>query len=150
MAKIRNHGKLASLRNLCTDLVINIGKDSFARRTNLCIIQRSLHLGKTFAEDAEIQLLNFIFGSKHFFLIIILLFQLFVFQLGYVIAKFCLAHFIRSSRTQAIKILLITQLHFLAIQLHGGNLNLHRQVVQFGLVVHAQLIQFVAAHLLFV
>ena len=101
-------------------------------------------------EDAEIQLLNFIFGSKHFFLIIILLFQLFVFQLGYVIAKFCLAHFIRSSRTQAIKILLITQLHFLAIQLHGGNLNLHRQVVQFGLVVHAQLIQFVAAHLLFV
>ena len=73
-----------------------------------------------------------------------------VFQLCYVVAQFGLAHFVGGARTEAIKVLLVTQFHLHAVQLHGGDFDFHLKVGQFGLVVKFQLFQLVAAHLLFI
>ena len=91
-----------------------------------------------------------VFRSQHFLLVGILLLQLLVFQLCHVVAQFGLAHFVGGARTEAIKVLLVTQLHLHAVQLHGGDFDFHLKVGQLGLVVKFQLFQLVAAHLLFI
>ena len=138
------------MRNLSTDLIINVGKNRFTRRPNLGIVQCTLHFGKTFTEDIEIQFLHFQFGSCYFFFVLILLLELFVFQLCYVIAQFCLTHFICCSRSQTVQIVFVPKFHFHAAQFHGRDLNLHRHIGKFRLIIDAKLIQLIAAHLFFV
>ena len=150
MAQIGDDGNLRALCHLRTDLIVDIGENSLPRRTDLRIVQCTLRFGQRFLENTEIQLLNLIFRIQHFFLIGILLFQLFVFQLRHIIAQLRLTHLVGGAGPETVEILLIAQLHFLAIQLHGSNLHFHLQVIQLGHVLQLELLQFVAAHLFLV
>ena len=150
MAQIGDDGNLRTFRHLRTDLVVYVSEDCLAGRADLRIVQRAFRFGKRFSEDAEVQLLYLIFGIQHFLLVGVLLLQLFVFQLRHVITQLCLTHFVGSTRTEAVEVLLVAQLHLFAVQLHGGDFYLHLQVVQLGHILKLELLQLVAAHLLLV
>ena len=150
VAQVGDDGYLATLRHLRAYLVVDVGQDGLARRAHLRIFQRTLGFGQPLAEDAELQLLHLVLGLQHLLFVGILLLQLLVLQLCHVVAQFGLTHLIRGARPQAVQILLVAQFHLHAVQLHGRHLHLHLQVAQFRLVVGPQLLQLVAAHLLFV
>ena len=150
VAQIGDDGNLRTLRHLRANLVIDVSKDGLTWRTDLRVVQRTFGFGQRLAENAEIQFLHLVFRIQHFFLVGILLLQLFVFQLGHIIAQLRLTHFIGSAGAEAVEVLLIAQLHLFAVQLHGRNLYLHLQVIQLGHVLQFELFQLVAAHLFLV
>ena len=86
MTQIGDDCHLFALRNLCTNLIINKGKDSFSGRTYLRILKRTLHLRQTLTEDIEIKFLHLQLCGGHFLFIFKLLLKLFVFELGNIIA----------------------------------------------------------------
>ena len=150
MAQVADDGNLRALTHLHTYLIVYISKDGLAGRAHLCVVQRTLGLGQALAEDAQVEFLHLVFGSQHLLLVLVLLTELFQFQLGHVDAQFGLTHLVGRTRTEAVQILLVAQLHLHAVQLHFGHLDLHGQVLQLGFVVHLQLLQFVGTHLFLV
>ena len=87
----------------CTDLIINISKNSFAWRTDLGIIQCPLHFGQTLCEDIKFQFFHFKVGCLDFFFICILLAELFQFQFSRIKVQLCLTHLIRSTEPKLSK-----------------------------------------------
>ena len=61
-----------------------------------------------------------------------------------------MAHFVCSSRTDAVQVSFVAEFYFLAVQLHGTDLDVHGQVAELGFVVHLQLFQLITSHLFFV
>ena len=107
MAQIGDNSHLLSLRNLCTNLIIDIGKDGLTGRTDLRVFKGTFHFRQAFAEDIEIKFLHFQFGCGYFLLVFVLLLKLLVFKLGDIIAQFRLTYLVRSSGSEAVQVVLI-------------------------------------------
>ena len=150
MAQIRDDSHLPSLRNLRTDLVVDISKDGFARRTYLCIVQRTLHFGKSLTEHVEVEFKHFQVGGCYLFLVGILLFELFQFEAGRIVAQFGLAYLIGRTGSKTVEVLFVAKLHLHPRQFHFRHFDLHGHITQFGLAVHLRLIELITFHLLFI
>ena len=150
MAQIGNHRNLFALRYLCAHLSVHISQDGLAGRTYLCIVQGTLHFGQAFGENVEFKFLDFQVGCFHFLFVLVLLAELFQFQFTFVVGQFGLTHLVGCTRTDAVQIAFVAQFHLLAAQLHGTDFYIHGQVAEVSLVVHLQLFQLVALHLLFI
>ena len=150
MAQVGDDGYLRALAYLRANLVIDIGKDGLAGRAYLRIVQRTFGFGQALAENLILQLLHLQVGGFHLTLVGQLLTQLFQLQFARLEVQFRLMHTVGRSRSQAVQVTFVAQLHLHAVQLHLGHLHLHLQVAQVGAVVHLQLLQLVALHLLLV
>ena len=150
MAQVGNNGYLSALRNLGADLVVDVSKDGFARRTNLGIVQGTLHFGKSFTEHIEIEFKNLQVSGCYLLFVGILLFKLFQFKAGSIVAQFGLAHLVGRTGSKAVQILFIAKFHFHPGKFHFRHFDLHRHIAQFGLAVHFCLIELITFHFFFV
>ena len=129
-----------ALRHLRTDLIVHIGQDRFARRTNLCILQDPFGFRQTLAEDVQLKRLHLIIGFRQRLLIRILLLILFQLQEAHVVIQLHLTHLVGRTCAKAIEITLVAQLYLLAVQLHARDLQLHLHLREFTAVLDGQLL----------
>ena len=132
------------------DLVVDVSKDGFARRTNLGIVQGTLHFGKSFTEHIEIEFKNLQVSGCYLLFVGVLLFKLFQFKAGSIVAQFGLAHLVGRTGSKAVQILFIAKFHFHPGKFHFRHFDLHRHIAQFGLAVHFCLIELITFHFFFV
>ena len=148
--EVRNDRHPVALRHLRTDLVVHIGQDCLARRTDLRILQDTLRLCQTLTEDVQLKCLHLIIGIRQRLLIHIFLLILLQLQEAHVVIQLHLTHLVGRTCAKAIEITLVAQLYLLAVQLHARDLQLHLHLRELAAVLDGQLFQLQLLHLLLV
>ncbi len=147
VAEIRYYRNLLTGSDLLSHLVVDVGERGLAGRLHLSLAEGAAHLGEILVVDVEFKLLHAEVGVTHLTLVFKLLAQLLKLKLAGVVGQLDLTHLVACTRTEAVEVTLVAQLHLHAAYGHGLYLYIHGEVAQAGVVVELHLFDFVLFHL---
>ena len=147
MAEIGNYGYLLPFRNLLPYLVVDISESSLSRSSYAGIVKSAVHLTEILFGYVYLKIFHFKIGISDAALALKLLTHLLKLQFSGVELQFSLLHLIACARPETVEIAFIAEFDLHAVHRHLLYFHLHREILDFCVIIHLLLVEFISLHL---